>query len=288
MPEPEITRLLDVTESAGVIAGFEEHLEPVVQTRPYDPFFGDFLGALRDNLHIGGSEFGTLLTLFSLAVSTRSKYILEIGRNRGLSTLALAGAVRFIEMGWDEAESNKQRPDMAYEEFEGSRKGMVWSVDIDPNPAAVVLLEKYGLRKYVTLVDRPSCEVESEILFDLMFIDGDHSFRGCLDDVMRFVPKYLRPGGYFILHDYFGWYVNGKSCSPIMQVIQKCLGEFDQVLIDTGYQSFVMFRKQRIQCPVSGKENKSSFVVPGPMCLMDEAEPPADDVLVLDTDSDGK
>lgn len=279
MPEEYI----DVAQSAGVSSGFAIDypvIEPVKQTRPYDPFFGDFLGALRDNLHSGGSEFGTLMTLFSLAVSTRSSWILEIGRNRGLSTLALAGAAKFIEMGWDEAETNKQRPDIAYEHLESTKRGRVWSVDIAPNPAANALIEKYGLSDYVEFVDRPSAEVEADIQFDLMFIDGDHSFRGCLEDVQRFVPKYLRPGGYFILHDYFGWWATGKNCSPIMQVTQLCLGEYDQVLIDTGYQSLVVFRKQSIQIPVPAKHAQRQSFVAGPVVYDDGS----DEKLVIEID----
>lgn len=95
--------------------------------------------------------------------------------------------------------------------------------------------------------------------FDLIFIDGDHSFEGCLADVARYVPKYLKPGGYFILHDYFGWYHDGKNCSPIMMVIQRALGELDRVLIDTGYQSLVVFRKQSLTIPFSaGAQNLPS------------------------------
>lgn len=274
MPEHEVTRTVDSVESSGVTTGFEVmEVVPEPQT-PCDPFFGPFLGALRENLTHGSSEFGLALTLFSLIVSTRSRAILEIGRNRGYSTLACAGALRFLEMGWNEPTHNKMRPDVDYEKFETSKPGMVWSVDCVPRPEAEALIEQHGLTKYVTYVNRYSDEVESSVQFDVVLIDGDHTFQGCLADTAKFVTKYLKPGGYFILHDYFGWYVNGKSCSPIMQVIQKCLGDFDQVLIDTGYQSFVVFRKQTIQMPVYTKVNSTSeeTIVAGPVELTVDTE----------------
>jgi hypothetical protein len=34
----------------------------------------------------------------------------------------------------------------------------------------------------------------------LLWIDGDHSFRGCLGDITRWWPK-LQPGGSMLLHD---------------------------------------------------------------------------------------
>jgi hypothetical protein len=258
MPEHETTRTEDEVKSGGVTAGFYADLR-VHQDTPTDPFFGPFLAALRENLAIGSSELGTAMMLFSLAVATRSHAILEIGRNTGYSTLALAAAAKFNQAGWKECVTNKQRPDIDYKFFEDTpRKAYVWSIDIEPQPVAEELLKKYGLLDYVILVNQDSQTVESEVKFDLMFIDGDHSFTGCLADVERFVNNYLKPGGYFILHDYFGWYVNGKNCSPIMQVCQKCLGDYDQVLIDTGYQSLVLFRKQRIQIPIIGKVDATS------------------------------
>jgi hypothetical protein len=65
----------------------------------------------------------------------------------------------------------------------------------------------------------------------------------------EFLPKNqpwnLRPGGYFILHDYFGWYDNERrNNSPVKKVIDELIDEgiFQHMLIDTGYQSFVVFR----------------------------------------------
>lgn len=38
-------------------------------------------------------------------------------------------------------------------------------------------------------------------LFDMVFIDGDHSFEGCLADIKAWAPL-VRPGGWICGHDY--------------------------------------------------------------------------------------
>ena len=68
----------------------------------------------------------------------------------------------------------------------------------------------------------------------------------CLADVRRLVPNNLRPGGYLVLHDYYGWYdAQKKSASPVRAVIEQLIaeGQLEHILIDTGYMSFVIFRK---------------------------------------------
>lgn len=222
---------------------------PIQQT-PGDPFFGTMLNTLRDNLVDGGSELGLGMMLFSLAVSIRAKTILEIGRHRGFSTFALASALRFLDHGWDEAPNNRQRPDIDYTQHEARVSGHLFSIDIIPNPAAEELINAHGLGKYVQYVNQDSKICVPTDMYDIMLIDGDHTYLGCLADVQNFVPKYLRPGGYFILHDWFGWYDNmGVNNSPIKAVGEFMGPEFERVLIDTGYQSFKIFRKQNLYFP---------------------------------------
>lgn len=36
---------------------------------------------------------------------------------------------------------------------------------------------------------------------DLVFIDGDHSYLGCLGDIVNWIPK-VKPHGYLLIHDY--------------------------------------------------------------------------------------
>ena len=218
---------------------------------PMDGFFGPFFERLRESISAGSSEFGLGISLFSLAIAIRAESIVEIGRFKGFSTFALASAMKFLsEQSWEETPGAKQRPGFNYEHFErvaGIRK--VYSIDPFPTPEAVDRIEKNKLQQYVKFFDKRSDQVERTDFLrapDIIFIDGDHSFDACLADVKRFVPM-LRSGGYFILHDYFGWYdANGRNGSPVKKVVDEVVSQIpgiERILLDTGYMSFVIFRK---------------------------------------------
>lgn len=210
-----------------------------------DSYFGEFFSLMRRALVAGGSELGLGMTLFSLAVSIRASRIVEIGRFKGFSTLCLASALRFIDVGWQEPQQHKQRPDIDYAEWEAPKQRQLLSIDPFPTQEAEDLIAEANLKNYVEFINARSDEVTIEGLVDLIFIDGDHSYEGCKSDVLNYVPWYLRPGGYFILHDYYGWYDSqGNNNSPVKQVIDELIEEntLEHLLIDTGYQSFVVFR----------------------------------------------
>ena len=73
--------------------------------------------------------------------------------------------------------------------------------------------------------------------------------QGLKADCEHLIP-HVREGGYFVVHDYFGWYDNDKegwvNKSPIKRMAQELTltGKYEQILIDTGYMSFVIFRKK--------------------------------------------
>lgn len=210
-----------------------------------DAYFGSFFGLLRRSLVAGGSEFGLGMTLFSLAVSIRAASIIEIGRFKGFSTLSLASALKFIDIGWQEPAQHKQRPDINYEKLEKPQTRKLFSIDPFPTQEARNLINEAQLNQYVEFIDRPSETVTVQGQADLIFIDGDHSYEGCKRDVLQYTP-YLRAGGYFILHDYFGWYdAQKQNNSPVKKVIDELIEQkiYQHILIDTGYQGFVIFRK---------------------------------------------
>jgi predicted O-methyltransferase YrrM len=221
--------------------------EPLPRNMPeMGDYFGSFFTLMRRSLVAGGSEFGLGMSLFSLAVSIQAAQIIEIGRFKGFSTLCLAGALRFLDLGWQEPRHNMQRPDVDYAAREQPQVRKLYSIDPFPTPEAACLIKQADLSRYVDFLDCQSNAVMPKPgTFDLAFIDGDHSVDGCRADVMRFVPA-LRPGGYFVLHDYFGWYDDQRrNNSPIKRVVDEVIstGHFQHLLIDTGYQSFVVFRK---------------------------------------------
>lgn len=65
-------------------------------------------------------------------------------------------------------------------------------------------IEKTKVKKFITPLRGKSVDVSKTIeenqKFDYIFIDGDHSFQGCYDDIIAWLPK-LKEGGKFIGHD---------------------------------------------------------------------------------------
>ena len=59
--------------------------------------YGTFFETLRTAVTPGGSELELGVTLFALAVSIRAARCVEIGRYKGFSALALAGAMRLLD-----------------------------------------------------------------------------------------------------------------------------------------------------------------------------------------------
>jgi predicted O-methyltransferase YrrM len=211
-----------------------------------DPYFGHFLGLLRRSLSADGSEFGLGLTLFSLATSTRASQIIEIGRFKGFSTLALASALRLQDVGWTEPSQHLQRPDIDYAALAAPRQRKLLSIDPVLRPEAQAIIREAGLEQYVQFANYPSSAIQITGEADLIFIDGDHTYEGCRADVSHFVLKHLRPGGYFVLHDYFGWYdEGGRNNSPIKRVADEIAlsGQFQTLLVDTTMMSLVICRK---------------------------------------------
>lgn len=212
------------------------------------PLYGDLLSLLRSSISPGGSEYGLGVMLFALAVATRPRQIVEIGRFKGFATLAFAAALKLQRIGWNECMSARQRPGIDYDTFAGNQRPLaVVSIDPHPTPEAEELLTRAGVRDYVVMIDKPSQETDIKGPIDILFIDGSHALNDLRADVQRFVP-WVNPGGYFILHDFYGWFRPSptgvpENGSPVAQVIREDLAGFDQILIDTGFASFVIFRK---------------------------------------------
>ncbi len=208
-------------------------------------YFGQFFEELTNLQAYGGSELGLALSLFSFTYSLRASTVVEIGRYKGFSTLALASALRLLDSGWMDKTEMHSRPDMDYETYESEKDRMIWSIDPNPQPEVLPLLQKLGLEKYVSFVDCKSENASFPLNVDLAFIDGDHGYDAVLADVLRVEPV-MRPGGLMVLHDYFGPFeTTGRNVSPVRQAVHNMRMERypRYLLVDTGYPSFVVLRK---------------------------------------------
>ena len=118
-----------------------------------------------------------VLILYSIARGIDAKNILEIGVREGISTEALLTA----------AEENN---------------GILYSVDINPCIETRERLKSDNWRFF----NMPSDEFfkTNKVVFDCVFIDGDHSYEQVKKDFWNSYNS-LRDDGIIMLHDYFSW-----------------------------------------------------------------------------------
>lgn len=248
-------RLVDSTGLHQTATPIEtDDIHYVLREYESDHYFGSFFDAMRAFPSHGSSEFAVGPALFAFVVGINAKTVIEVGRFTGFSTLALAGALRFLDsVTWSIPEVQKQRPDVDYGKFLDKTDRIVISVDPDNSYDVAGKMETAGLSDYVKYVysDSHVQNITPNLLAgelaDFVFLDGDHSYSGLMQDISIYVDQYLKPGGYFALHDYFGWYrqtENGlENGSEIKAVTDAIKDRYQHILIDTGFMSLMMFRK---------------------------------------------
>jgi predicted O-methyltransferase YrrM len=212
------------------------------------------LGTFVDALEPFGSEVGSALTLYSLVVSIRAVKVAEIGRFKGYSTVALALALkRLNDEPWKEPEQHKQRPYLNYEDIESrSSERELLSIDPVPRSEAERTIGSHGLSSYVRLFNGESnaySHPDKARLFDVVLIDGDHREEQTVRDFVRF-ERWVRPGGYLLIHDYYGYYdESGVASNPVRRAIDRIRGEYkghESVVIDTNYLGLWLVRKPQV------------------------------------------
>lgn len=140
--------------------------------------------------------------VLGVLASMTKQNILEVGCYLGYSSCIMASAVvgnrkiysldKFeIPKGWSKKTSddwifkNNSQIDWAIKTCNALGFGSIITfIKSDSKSYAKVLRD---------MTDRPK--------FDLIFIDGDHSYEGCLNDLKDYVP-FLETGGYLVMHDY--------------------------------------------------------------------------------------
>jgi len=139
-------------------------------------------------------DFNEAAHLFSLARSVPSARILEIGRFTGGSTILFATAI-------DET-------------------SLITSIDISPKNDEILksVLKKFELENRVELIVNDANEVDSkEEFYDILFIDGDHSYEAASKDYYHWKNS-VKKGGHLLFHDCDGSQPGvSRLCGEIVQ-----------------------------------------------------------------------
>jgi predicted O-methyltransferase YrrM len=232
---------------AAMQLGPEADLELRARELVVAPYFGQFFAHLQRAVQAGGSELAVGLTLFSLTASIRAKNVCEIGRYRGFSGLALAAGLKLLDSGWCDPDTMHSRPDTDWAAHEGPCVRRCYSIDPNAYVQADELWRRAGVDEYIVRLDKKSDDVVPETdlpPLDLVFVDGSHGYEDVYKDVLRYGDR-LRPGGYLVLHDYFGPFERTNNISRVKDIVHHVAVErFKRwVLLDTGYPSMVLMRK---------------------------------------------
>lgn len=159
------------------------------------------------------TEYVVLATLAGLTKWN----ILEVGCYLGYSSCIMASAI------------SGNRKIMAIDKFEINKGWSKQTSDdwIFKNYSQIEWAKKncqeLGFEDKITFVRSSSqeyaqemCKMHDKPKFDLIFIDGDHSYEGCSMDLKDYV-QFLEDGGYLVMHDYN---------SPLHPVFQRQLTKF--------------------------------------------------------------
>ena len=143
--------------------------------------------------------------LFVLAARSR-KGIVETGRFHGGSTFLIAYA---------------------------NRAAKIHSIDIAPQNDDLLrqYFSAHGVGQNVNLIvgDSQNAKYPEIGAYDLLFIDGDHSYQGCTSDLENWYPQ-LSTGGHIVLHDcYYG------SASDVQEAVVDFMGRHTVEAVRTPY-----------------------------------------------------
>jgi len=140
--------------------------------------------------------------LRSIVVNSNPKSMVEIGTFLGVSTLWVGGALKDANKGGKLHSIDLHSDILPYS------SGTQTRCILDPFPIVKERIVKAGLNEQVTLIQGDSKAIGKEWHkistkpIDILYIDGDHSIKGCINDFDAFIP-YLKDDSIIILHDVF-------------------------------------------------------------------------------------
>lgn len=152
----------------------------------------------RRLVHCPRAQGNMYPTLREIAQNLPAKTAVEVGVNRGWSTVPLLEAMRVTG-------------------------GHLWSLDVRDCGHAQKKMASLGLTDHWTFLQQSSWDwADCPDNLDFIFIDGDHEH--VAKDWAHYEPK-VRVGGLLLLHDYFG------GCKKVCGHCPQCLGP--RTLVDT-------------------------------------------------------
>jgi len=152
-----------------------------------------------------GCTLGDYKFLYGFISLVKPSLVLDIGTNHGLSAIVMAMALR--DCGLD--------------------KSKILTIDIDEGflKIADAQICSLGLSKYIDIRCCTSSELESELFFDVVFLDGDHTLSGCLKDF----DNVKRRATYVLIHDT----INVDDIKEAVKII-KNKGQYEALDLDIG------------------------------------------------------
>lgn len=191
-PDRRAERFSDVEAWPASVRGFEDL---------------DFLFTSSQLDHgVASLRFDEAALLYRLARDAGRATIVEIGRFKGGSTLIFASAMGEGSTLWSYDLHVSPRPDL---------KGP----ELDAELADA--LQRLGVARGVNLVVGDSRTVELPPgPYDILFIDGDHTYEGAKADAERFGPL-VREGGHLLFHDA----VDTGSYGNVYPGVQRAVAE---------------------------------------------------------------
>ena len=158
--------------------------------------------------------------LYKLSYHTEGNgEIVEIGTNVGKTAIALA---------YGQKVKNGKR---------------IHSIDIYEHPHIQSNLEKAGVTDYVDRIVLPSHKAAKhwDKPIELLWIDGDHSYRGVCADIRNW-SDFVVPGGIIAFHDYPGHRRGKEVWKALRKYIFRDPYRY-QVISDRDVGSIIAFRK---------------------------------------------
>lgn len=191
-PDRRAERFGDVAAWPTTVRGFEDL---------------DFLFTSSQLDHgVASLRFDEAALLYRLVRDAGTATIVEIGRFKGGSTLLMAAAMAAGSTLWSYDLHIPARPDLV-------------GADLDAELAAA--LQRLGVDDGVNLVIGDSRTVDIPPgPFDVLFIDGDHSYEGAKADVERWGP-HVREGGHLLVHDA----IDTESYGNVYPGVQRAVAE---------------------------------------------------------------